>query len=293
VKAAREISRHRALGFDEEKGRAVENRLRRQIGLAISWLVFPLVPVVLEDMYYQGLINPSPEGRPIGRPDPRDWDWLTWVIELGPLLGFAFLAGATLDLPDHPGAMRPGLRRLLSRRSVWVAVGPWWGFLAWAGVFFGFLFLLNHFPLLQGPSPLESWQGTWTYWILSWALGILFVGTFAYGWLWTAWAALRRSARVARWRRALYRGLITAMAFVGSLFGSFWAITSVWRSYFFDPRVMPLIALTLGLAAMSGCSSTITYGEMRRRELFHAMLVAWVVGLALMWRWWSRRRPGP
>jgi hypothetical protein len=66
----------------------------------------------------------------------------------------------------------------------------------------------------------------------------------------------------------------------------------VWRSYFFDPRVMPLVALALGLVLLSGCSSTITHGEMRRRELFHAMLVAWVLGLALMWRWWSRRRPG-
>jgi len=43
---------------------------------------------------------------------------------------------------------------------------------------------------------------------------------------------------------------------------------------------------------MSGCASTITYGELRRRELFHAMLIAWVLGLALMWRWWSRPRPG-
>ena len=31
----------------------------------------------------------------------------------------------------------------------------------------------------------------------------------------------------------------------------------------------------------------LTYGEVRRRELFHAMFVAWVLGLALMWRWWS------
>ena len=43
---------------------------------------------------------------------------------------------------------------------------------------------------------------------------------------------------------------------------------------------------------MTGCASTITYGEVRRRELFHAMLVAWVLGLALMWRWWSRPRKG-
>ncbi len=34
-----------------------------------------------------------------------------------------------------------------------------------------------------------------------------------------------------------------------------------------------------------------TYGEVRRRELFHAMLVAWVLGLALMWRWWARAGP--
>jgi len=53
---------------------------------------------------------------------------------------------------------------------------------------------------------------------------------------------------------------------------------------------VPLVALVVGLALMSGCGP-ITYGELRRRELFHAMLVAWVLGLALMWRWWSRARP--
>jgi hypothetical protein len=38
---------------------------------------------------------------------------------------------------------------------------------------------------------------------------------------------------------------------------------------------------------MADVSNTVTYGEVRRRELFHAMLVAWVLGLALMWRWWE------
>ena len=268
---------------------------RRELGLVLAWLIFPLVPVVLEDLYYHGLNPFGPQ--PGGGPDPREWEWLTWVIELGPLLGFGFLAGATLDLPDDLVATRRGLRALLSRRWVWVAIGPWWGFLVWAGVFFGFLFLLNHIPAFQGRNPLESWQGTWVYvmfsTIFSWALEVLFIGTFAYGWLWPARAALRRAARLGQWGRALYRGLVAALAFVGSLFGSFWAITWAWRSYFFDPRVMPLVALTLGMAVMSGCSSTITYGEMRWRELFHAMLVAWVLGLALMWRWWSRRRHGP
>jgi hypothetical protein len=65
----------------------------------------------------------------------------------------------------------------------------------------------------------------------------------------------------------------------------------MWRAYFFDPRIVRLLLVGVSLAAMSGCG-TITYGEMRRRELFHAMLVAWVLGLALMWRWWCRRRPG-
>jgi hypothetical protein len=56
---------------------------------------------------------------------------------------------------------------------------------------------------------------------------------------------------------------------------------------------MPAILMALCLAVLSGCAAPITYGEMRRRELFHAMLVAWMLGLAFLWRWWSRRRPGP
>jgi len=128
-------------------------------------------------------------------------------------------------------------------------------------------------------------------------VGVVFVagvvGILAYGWLWPAWAALRRAARIRRAGRVLYRGLVTVAAFIGSLFGGFWAITSVWRSYFFDSRVVPLIALAVGLAVLGGCASPIAYGQMRRRELFHAMLLAWVFGLALMWRWWSRLRRGP
>jgi hypothetical protein len=137
---------------------------------------------------------------------------------------------------------------------------------------------------------LVSWRGTSIDMVLSWVTTVIVLGIAAYGWLWPAWAALRRAGHIGLWRRALYRGVVTALAFVGSLFGSFWAITSAWRSFFFDPRVMPMIALALSLVAMSGCSSTVTYGEMRRRELFHAMLLAWVFGLALIWWWSSRRR---
>ena len=30
------------------------NRFRRELGLILAWLIFPLVPVVLEDLYYPG-----------------------------------------------------------------------------------------------------------------------------------------------------------------------------------------------------------------------------------------------
>ena len=69
---------------------------------------------------------------------------------------------------------------------------------------------------------------------------------WAYGWLWPAWAALRRAARIGRLRRAFYCGLSIALAFIGSLFGGFWAATSLWRSYFFDPRIVPLIVVAVG-----------------------------------------------
>jgi hypothetical protein len=265
---------------------------RRELGLILAWLAFPLVPVVLEDLYYQGF-NQSHAQQTTAGPDPHDWEWRTWVIMLGPLLGYGFLAGATVNLPDDLAPSRRGWRRLLARRSVWVAVGPWLGYFLWVALIAGFWFWINYFPPTPGQDPLEPWRETWIYWILSWAVEGLFMASLAYAWLWPAWAALRRAARIKQWGRALYRGVITATAFVGSLFGSFWAITSSMRSYFFDPTVMPLLALALGLVILSGCTSTITYGEMRRRELFHALLVSWVLGLALMWRWWSRRRPGP
>jgi hypothetical protein len=128
--------------------------------------------------------------------------------------------------------------------------------------------------------------------VLDWVLTIGLVGTLAYGWLFVARAAVRRAGRVGRGREALWRGLVTAVGFVGSLFGSFWAITAVWRSYFFDPRVLSMVGAALSISLLSGCG-TITVGEARRRELFHAMLMAWVLGLALAWRWWSRPRARP
>jgi MFS family permease len=276
----------------------VAPRLRRELGLVIGWLVFPLVPVVLEDIYYQ-LFNSDFATSTKTGPDPRAWNWSTWLIMLGPLLGYSFLAGATVDIPDDLGPSCRGLRRLLSRRSVWVAIGPWCGFLFLAAVAFGLYWLVGWLVSLipdnlkENVNLPESWRGGWIETVLGWAVASVLGGILAYGWLWPARAALRRAARIGRLRWVAYRGLLTAMGFVGSLFGSFWAATSLWRSYFFDPRIVPLVALAVSLVVISGCGTPITYGEVRRRELFHAMLVAWVIGLALMWRWWSRPRPGP
>src|SRR5690242_4277525 len=117
----------------KEQAMEEAHRFRREFALAVSWLVFPLVPVVLEDIYFQVFtFEIFRSARP--GPDPHDWDWLLWVIMLGPLAGYGFLAGATLDTPDDGEASRRPLSRLLARRAVWVAIGPWCSFLSWVGV---------------------------------------------------------------------------------------------------------------------------------------------------------------
>ena len=84
---------------------------RRELGLIVAWLLFPLVPVVLEDIYYSvSNLTPGRAGSP--GPDPHDWGWLIWIIILGPLLGYGFLAGATLRLPDDPARPRRWYRKL-------------------------------------------------------------------------------------------------------------------------------------------------------------------------------------
>ena len=269
------------------------NRFRRELGLIIAWLVFPVIPVMLEDIHYSiSNVEFGQSGR--AAPDPHVWNWFTWIIILGPLLGYGFLAGATVSVPDDPAASRRGWRRILARRAVWVAVGPWWGALVCICLFLGLTQLEKRFPDLfkRIPSIPDSWKASWAYWLASWVAWILLVAIWAYPWLWPAWSALRRARRIGEWKRCLVRGVIMAVAFVGSLFGSFWAATAMWRSYFFDSRVVPLLVVAVSLAVMSGCAGRITYGDMRRRELFHSMLVAWVLGLALMWRWWSRAKPG-
>jgi hypothetical protein len=254
-------------------------------GSAVAWLIFPLVPALLGNSYYQLFQGPGN--------DPLGWGWVIWVVLTGPLLGYGFLAGATLDLADERG--RRGLRGWLASRSVWVAVGPWVGFLYWVILYYAFRLASAVVDWAYPPSrgwhdPLgldreESW--------MSWVLTIVLVGSLAYGWLFVAIAASRRARRAGRLRQALRKGVALAIAFVGSLIGSFWAITEAWRSYFFDPRVFPVLVALWCAAVTSGCAAPMTYGEVRRGELFQAMLMAWLLGLALLWRWWSRPRSKP
>jgi hypothetical protein len=259
---------------------------RAEIVMAVAWVIFPIVPVLLEEIYYHIVITLFGSMR--SGPDPIDWGWGTWVLMLGPLVGYGFLAGSTAEVPDEATGPRRSIHRLVARRAVWVAVGPWVGLIVIIGSYFALGWLSNLLPQTQGEVDTDSSKQAPIIATLTWIWTVALLGIAAYGWLWPAWAALRRAARVGLWRRALYRGGITALAFVGSLFGSFWAIISAWRRFFCDPRVMPMIAMAMTLVVLSGCSSTITYGEMRRRELFHAMLSAWVFGLAVIW-WWSSR----
>jgi hypothetical protein len=266
-----------------------------EIGSALAWFAFPLVPALLGTSCYQ-LGNWTVT-------DPRAWGsipWTWWVTMTGPLLAYGFLAGATIDLPDEPGLRGP--KRWLSRRSLWVTIGPWVGFAAWSAIFLAFTFASSAITpaiiLVQWayppcrewttPTPPEGWQETWVGQLFGWALS----GTFWYGWLFVVWAALRRAKRFDRLGRSLSKGLAVAIGFVGSLFGSFWTITEAWRGYFFDPRIAPVLVAALSVAAMSGCA-TKTIGDVRRQELFQAMLISWLLGLALAWRWWSRSRPKP
>jgi hypothetical protein len=248
---------------------------------AATWLLFPLVPALLSRWYYQEM-NPSQE-------DPRLWSSGSWVILLGPLCGFGFLAGSTVGLSNDP--IKRGLRRWISHSAIWVGVGPWLGFIFAIAIIYISVWLLWLVERLFGPVDVGPvlFGNTWWLTVYFW-FALL---TSSYGWLIVAVAALRRARRAGRLWAAVRRGTVTALAFVGSLFGSFWAATEAWRSYFFDKAIAPLIILAVCLTTLSGCGSTLTVGEVRRRDLFAAMLTAWVLGLALVWRWWARARSKP
>jgi hypothetical protein len=242
----------------------------------LAWIIFPIVPAVLGTAYYQNL-NFGLDGGP----DPSEWEWGRWVVLMGPLVGYGFLAGATLGLPDRPEPRR--FRRWLAKRSAWVAIGPWFGVLSGAAVLY-----VGSLVESRMTQEAKARFGAMFSQETAQIVGLTVLGWFAYGWLLVAYVSLRRARLRGRFLRSLGSGLIGAIAFVGSLVGTFWAVTTAWREYFFDKRIMPLILATASLTITGGCASQLTYGEVRRRELFQALLTAWLLGTALAWRWWSR-----
>jgi hypothetical protein len=235
----------------------------------LRWAVLPLTAGVLATTAFHAM-NFSED-------DPYHWDAVKSWIVLGPLVGFGFLAGATSCLPEAEG--RTGLRRICARRAVWVGLGPWSGFLFWMGAGL----VSETFFKATGRHPLENWGRS--------ELVVLFVlWTMAYGWVVIAALAVLRARRAGCVARSLKRGMAIAVGFVGSLLGAFWAAISLWRTYFFDPAALRTILIALAcLTLLGGCGPS-SVGEVRRRELFDALLLAWVVGLALIWRWQSRSR---
>lgn len=272
-----------------------ERRGEGGLGPMLGWMLFPILPVVLGRFCYHTLNFRGD--------DPRGWEAERWFTVLGPLAGFGFLVGVLSALPRS--AARGRLRSILASRSFRVGVGPWAGFLLAYAVFLlitkggdlldqlgrwlggeGFGNLSAGIGAMFGPLP--RWAGDVALWTL------LIVAS--YGWVVIALLGLRAARRLGRLRTALRRGLALAIGFVGSLVGGFWAATALWRDYFFDKTPAPALLLALSAATLlTGCSQNLTVGDIRRRRLFEAMVTAWLLGLALFWRWWrrSRSRPAP
>lgn len=245
--------------------------LFRALWPAVGWAALPLVPALLAATSYKAAN--------FMEHDPREWGIVEFVVLLGPLVGYGFLAGATAVVPDEQAGR--GLKAWLRRRSFWVGVGPWAGFLVCVAGYFAYELILKRVPLPE----LLSGNG-----YASKAFIIAVLAIYGYGWLVIAWIALRRAKRQRRLGLAFRRGVAVAFGFVGSLIGTFWGITSGWRAFFFDTTVVrALLVGALTVTMLSGCAS-VTAGDLRRRELFDALMLAWVIGLALGWRWLSRRR---
>lgn len=204
--------------MDDASGRAV-SAWRGFLG-AVAWTVFPLVPALL-GRGFVAILTPGSLG-----PDPEDWAWdepSEYLLFFGPLLGFAFLAGATLGLPGAPG--RRPLRKALGSRAVWVGLGPWVGPYSALGLFWLVVKLEE-----MGWFKTETWpkavQG-----ICVWSLILL----AAFGWVVFAVAALRRARRHGAMKRALRRGVVMTVLFLGTWLGVCYGMLAAMPAYFYDP----------------------------------------------------------
>jgi hypothetical protein len=261
--------------------------LGKVLGEGLEWLLVTTLPVALAVGYNEVASFLHNGDLP---PDPRDWNWAGWALQLGPLLGFGFLAGATMHVPDPIFECR-WPRQWVRKRAIWVAVGPWLGLVIAAAVFLTLRAIEALMEWLRSatpqPEPPSSAPApSWTREVL---LAVAMGAFLGYLWLIPAVAAIRRAKRIGLAWDSFKRGAVLASAFIASLFGGFWAATEAWRTFFFDTRVFPVVLAGSSLALLAGCG-TPTYGEVRRRELFHVMLLSWTFGLALIWRWYSRQR---
>lgn len=214
--------------------------LYRRIGKAVtaaSWFVFPVVPLLAENLY-DGLTNLNFQPNAPSGPDPHDWGASQWVILTAPLVGYGFLAGATWGIGDEAGGR--WWRRWATRRSVWVGLGAWFGL--WTlGLALATLWATHWLAgATLGADRLTRWEATLTpgpavAGVLGWAMA----AWLCLGWLPVAWAALRRARHVRRLGPAWRVGLGLGCGFAGSLFGGFWLITTAWRDYYFDPTIVP------------------------------------------------------
>ncbi len=214
----------------------------------LAWLFFPIAPAFLASAFYHVQFVLT---------DPREWDVVDWIWQTGPLVGLGFLCGASIGVPDPvldpPTGWRQWALRPLGQRAVWVAVGPWAGFLFWVATFHVLNTTDKVVQALIGewPSvPLLDFHG----WGTAVFLYVVFLPTYA--WIWVVFAGwlLLRARRIGRLGRSLWQGIVTALVFVGSLFGTFWAATESWRGYFFDSRIPSLLLATGSLVLLSGCS---------------------------------------
>lgn len=208
--------------------------------MALWWLAYPVVPLLLEDTYYQLCTFELGANHQYG-PDPYDWGVWQWAMILSPLCGFAILAGCTWKIGDEAG--RSGWwRSWRSRRSVWVGIGPWLGLVSLAAVWFvvaagGWVLERMGIRLPQESDVFQRMEALGK--VVMAVVTVAVLTWLAAGWLIVAWAALRRARRMGRFRGALGTGVGLAIVFVGSLFGGYWLVTTMWKDYYFDPAIVP------------------------------------------------------
>ena len=82
----------------KRKERIVAIRFRRELGLDRRLAVCSRWCRLFWKTFIIRSVISTLSGTARVGPDPRMWGWFIWVIMLGPLLGYGFLAGATIRI---------------------------------------------------------------------------------------------------------------------------------------------------------------------------------------------------